>query len=124
MSRRARESDRPAPSAPVDLGGRIPRETCSTRPPISTSATWPPSGSKPSGDALPLRRLVYPTLGSGCAAGPVSVDEMGRYKEYSVSTFHFTDPVLNIPTATWKPSAGKQLREAQVRWSGFMRKTT
>ncbi len=55
---------------------------------------------------------------------PVSVvDEMeALHREYSVSSFHFTDPVLNIPDGHLEDICREILRrKLKIRWSGFMR---
>jgi len=69
---------------------------------------------------------VYPKLqGSRLRCRPPAsvVDEMESLaKEYSVSTFHFTDPVLNIPHGYLEEICQEILRrKLEVRWSGFIR---
>jgi putative variant cofactor biosynthesis B12-binding/radical SAM domain protein 1 len=69
---------------------------------------------------------VYPKLqGSRLRVRPpVSVvDEMELLsKEHSVSSFHFTDPVLNIPDGHLEEISLEILRrKLKLRWSGFMR---
>lgn len=69
---------------------------------------------------------VYPELqGSGLRCRPPAsvVDEMEALsKEYSVSCFHFTDPVLNIPRGHLEEICHEILRrKLKIRWSGFMR---
>ncbi|MFZ5632643.1 MAG: B12 lower ligand biosynthesis radical SAM protein BzaD [Bacillota bacterium] len=69
---------------------------------------------------------VYPKLQGKrlrCRPPGEVVDEMEvLHKEYGIESFHFTDPVLNIPRghleAICREMAGRGLR---VRWSGFFR---
>lgn len=69
---------------------------------------------------------VYPNLQGGglrlrSPAGVV--DEMESLAgDYSVTTFHFTDPVLNIPRGHLEAICEEILRrKLRIRWSGFMR---
>ncbi len=69
---------------------------------------------------------VYPKLqGSGLRCRPPAnvVDEMEALnRDYSVSAFHFTDPVLNIPNGHLEEICREILRrKLHIRWSGFMR---
>lgn len=119
----------PAPSAPVDLGRYIPpaRHLLDPSPYLDINSYVAPIGIETKrGCPYRCAYCVYPTLqGSGlrCRAPVSVVDEMeSMHKEYSVSTFHFTDPVLNIPHGHLEAICREILRrKLQVRWSGFMR---
>lgn len=72
---------------------------------------------------------VYPKLqGTGLRCRPPAsvVDEMEALnRNYSVSAFHFTDPVLNIPNGHLEEICREILRrKLHIRWSGFMREDT
>lgn len=69
---------------------------------------------------------VYPKLQGKkmrCRPAPEVVDEMeSLHKEYGVGSFHFTDPVLNIPPGHLDAICREILRrKLKVRWDGFMR---
>ncbi|PKM83207.1 MAG: B12 lower ligand biosynthesis radical SAM protein BzaD [Firmicutes bacterium HGW-Firmicutes-14] len=69
---------------------------------------------------------VYPKLqGSRLRCRPASavVDEMEvLHKEYGIESFHFTDPVLNIPDGQLEDICRELLRRGlRIRWDGFMR---
>lgn len=69
---------------------------------------------------------VYPGLQGGrlrCRRPGDVVDEMeALHKEYGVASFHFTDPVLNIPSGHLEDICREILRrKLKVRWSGFIR---
>jgi anaerobic magnesium-protoporphyrin IX monomethyl ester cyclase len=69
---------------------------------------------------------VYPALqGRKLRRRPVAsvVDEMEFLKaEYGIGSFHFTDPVLNIPEGHLEGICVEILRrKLKVRWDGFMR---
>ncbi len=69
---------------------------------------------------------VYPALqGKKLRSRPPAsiVDEMEFLnKEYGIKSFHFTDPVLNIPEGHLEGICAEILRrKLAVRWDGFMR---
>ncbi|MHB1654149.1 MAG: B12 lower ligand biosynthesis radical SAM protein BzaD [Desulfitobacteriaceae bacterium] len=69
---------------------------------------------------------VYPKLQGKklrCRLPAAVVDEMELlHKEYGVESFHFTDPVLNIPHGHLEAICQEILRrKLKVRWDGFMR---
>jgi radical SAM superfamily enzyme YgiQ (UPF0313 family) len=69
---------------------------------------------------------VYPKLQGGrlrCRPPADVVDEMeALQKEFGVESFHFTDPVLNIPHGHLEDICREILRRRlKVRWSGFIR---
>lgn len=69
---------------------------------------------------------VYPKLQGKklrCRPPAAVVDEMEFLnKEYGVSSFHFTDPVVNIPNGHLEDICRELLRrKLKVRWDGFMR---
>lgn len=78
------------------------------------------------GCALNCAYCVYPQLqGSRLRCRPTAavVDEMERlHKEYGIESFHFTDPVLNVPHGHLEGICEEILRrKLKVRWDGFMR---
>jgi putative variant cofactor biosynthesis B12-binding/radical SAM domain protein 1 len=119
----------PAPSAVVDLSRYTPpaRQLLDPAPYLDINSYVAPIGIETKrGCPYHCAYCVYPKLqGSGLRCRtPVSVvDEMESLsKEHSVSTFHFTDPVLNIPRGHLEAICHEILRrKLQVRWSGFMR---
>lgn len=69
---------------------------------------------------------VYPKLQGKklrCRPPEAVVDEMeALHKEYGIESFHFTDPVLNIPQGHLEDICGEILkRKLKVRWDGFLR---
>lgn len=69
---------------------------------------------------------VYPKLQGRklrCRPPAAVVDEMERlHKEYGIGSFHFTDPVLNIPPGHLEDICREILRRRlKVRWDGFLR---
>lgn len=69
---------------------------------------------------------VYPKLQGKrlrCRTPEAVVDEMELlHKEYGIGSFHFTDPVLNIPGGHLEALCEELLRRGlKVRWDGFMR---
>jgi anaerobic magnesium-protoporphyrin IX monomethyl ester cyclase len=69
---------------------------------------------------------VYPRLQGKklrCRPPEAVVDEMEvLHKEYGIGSFHFTDPVLNIPQGHLEEICLKMLsRKLKVRWDGFLR---
>jgi len=69
---------------------------------------------------------VYPKLQGHnlrCRPPVNVVDEMeALHKDYGLASFHFTDPVLNIPHGHLEEICQEILRrKLKVRWSGFMR---
>lgn len=69
---------------------------------------------------------VYPKLQGKklrCRPPAAVVDEMELlHKEYGIESFHFTDPVLNIPHGHLEEICREILRrKLKVRWDGFMR---
>ena len=69
---------------------------------------------------------VYPNLQGKrlrCRPPAAVVDEMEvLHKEYGIGSFHFTDPVLNIPRGHLEEVCREILRrDLKVRWDGFMR---
>jgi len=78
------------------------------------------------GCALNCAYCVYPQLqGSRLRCRPTAavVDEMERlHKDYGIESFHFTDPVLNVPRGHLEGICEEILRrKLKVRWDGFMR---
>lgn len=78
------------------------------------------------GCALNCAYCVYPQLqGSRLRCRPTAavVDEMEiLHKEYGIESFHFTDPVLNVPRGHLEGICEEILRrKLKVRWDGFMR---
>jgi putative variant cofactor biosynthesis B12-binding/radical SAM domain protein 1 len=69
---------------------------------------------------------VYPKLQGKrlrCRPPAAVVDEMEiLHQEYGIASFHFTDPVLNIPRGHLEAICQEILRrKLKVRWDGFMR---
>ncbi|MFO0753978.1 MAG: B12 lower ligand biosynthesis radical SAM protein BzaD [Thermodesulfovibrionales bacterium] len=69
---------------------------------------------------------VYPKLQGKkmrCRPAAAVVDEMeSLHKEYGIESFHFTDPVLNIPPGHLDEICREIIRrKLKVRWDGFMR---
>ena len=69
---------------------------------------------------------VYPQLQGKrlrCRPTAAVVDEMEiLHKEYGIESFHFTDPVLNVPRGHLEGICEEILRrKLKVRWDGFMR---
>jgi putative variant cofactor biosynthesis B12-binding/radical SAM domain protein 1 len=69
---------------------------------------------------------VYPKLQGKrlrCRPPAAVVDEMEfLHKEYGIKSFHFTDPVLNIPRGHLEEVCREIIsRNLNVRWDGFMR---
>ena len=69
---------------------------------------------------------VYPKLQGRklrCRPASTVVDEMEvLHKEYGIQSFHFTDPVVNIPDGHLEEICREILRrKLKVRWDGFMR---
>lgn len=69
---------------------------------------------------------VYPRLQGKklrCRPPASVVDEMEfLHREYGIESFHFTDPVVNIPRGHLEDICGEMLRrKLKVRWDGFMR---
>ncbi|HEX3031045.1 MAG TPA: radical SAM protein, partial [Bacillota bacterium] len=58
-----------------------------------------------------------------CRSPKAVVDEMEMlHKEYGIRSFHFTDPVVNIPQGHLEEICQEILRrKLQVRWDGFLR---
>ncbi len=69
---------------------------------------------------------VYPALQGRlmrCRPPASVVDEIELlHKEYGISSFHFTDPVLNVPEGHLEGICEEILRrKLRIRWDGFMR---
>jgi len=69
---------------------------------------------------------VYPKLQGKrlrCRLPAAVVDEMEiLHKEYGIESYHFTDPVLNIPPGHLEAICQEIIRrKLKVRWDGFMR---
>ena len=69
---------------------------------------------------------VYPQLQGKrlrCRPAAAVVDEMEiLHKDYGIESFHFTDPVLNVPRGHLEGICEEILRrKLKVRWDGFMR---
>lgn len=69
---------------------------------------------------------VYPKLQGRklrCRPPKAVVDEIEvLHKEYGITSFHFTDPVLNIPQGHLEEICHELIRrKLAVRWDGFMR---
>jgi anaerobic magnesium-protoporphyrin IX monomethyl ester cyclase len=119
----------PAPSTELDLSRYTPpaRQLLDPTPYLGINSYVAPMGIETKrGCPYHCAYCVYPKLqGSGLRCRPpVSVvDEMESLsKEYSVSTFHFTDPVLNIPRGHLEEICHEILRrKLKFRWSGFIR---
>ena len=78
------------------------------------------------GCALNCAYCVYPQLQGKrlrCRPTAAVVDEMERlHKDYGIESFHFTDPVLNVPHGHLEGICEEILRrKLKVRWDGFMR---
>jgi len=78
------------------------------------------------GCALCCAYCVYPQLQGKrlrCRPPAAVVDEMEiLHKEFGIESFHFTDPVLNIPPGHLEGICEEILRrKLKVRWDGFMR---
>lgn len=72
---------------------------------------------------------VYPKLQGKrlrCRPPEDVVDEMEvLHKEYAIESFHFTDPVLNIPRDHLEAVCREMIRRGlKVRWSGFFRENS
>lgn len=69
---------------------------------------------------------VYPQLQGKrlrCRPHVAVVDEMeSLHKDYGIESFHFTDPVLNVPAGHLEGICEEILRrKLKIRWDGFMR---
>lgn len=78
------------------------------------------------GCSLCCAYCVYPQLQGKrlrCRSTAAVVDEMERlHKDHGIKTFHFTDPVLNMPRGHLEGICEEILRrKLKVRWDGFMR---
>ncbi|HWQ43221.1 MAG TPA: B12 lower ligand biosynthesis radical SAM protein BzaD [Desulfosporosinus sp.] len=78
------------------------------------------------GCALCCAYCVYPQLqGTRLRCRPATsvVDEMEILnKDYGIESFHFTDPVLNVPQGHLEGICEEILRrKLKIRWDGFMR---
>jgi len=78
------------------------------------------------GCSLCCAYCVYPQLQGKklrCRSAVAVVDEMEiLHKEYGIESFHFTDPVLNVPNGHLEGICEEILRrKLKVRWDGFMR---
>ena len=78
------------------------------------------------GCVLNCAYCVYPQLQGKrlrCRTATAVVDEMEiLHKDYSIESFHFTDPVLNVPRGHLEGICEEILRrKLRVRWDGFMR---
>lgn len=78
------------------------------------------------GCALNCAYCVYPQLQGRrlrCRQTAAVVDEMEiLHKDYGIESFHFTDPVLNVPHGHLEAICEELLRrKLKVRWNGFMR---
>lgn len=78
------------------------------------------------GCALSCAYCVYPQLQGRrlrCRPTAAVVDEIEHlHKEYGIESFHFTDPVLNVPRGHLEGICEEILRrKLKIRWDGFMR---
>ncbi|TGE33685.1 B12 lower ligand biosynthesis radical SAM protein BzaD [Desulfosporosinus sp. Sb-LF] len=78
------------------------------------------------GCALKCAYCVYPQLQGKrlrCRPTAAVVDEMEiLHKDYGIESFHFTDPVLNVPRGHLEGICEEILRrKLKIRWDGFMR---
>ncbi|ODA42262.1 B12 lower ligand biosynthesis radical SAM protein BzaD [Desulfosporosinus sp. BG] len=78
------------------------------------------------GCALNCAYCVYPQLQGKrlrCRPTTAVVDEMELlHKDYGIQSFHFTDPVLNVPHGHLEAICEELLRrKLKVRWDGFLR---
>ena len=78
------------------------------------------------GCALNCAYCVYPQLQGKrlrCRPAAAVVDEMELlHRDYGIESFHFTDPVLNVPRGHLEGICEEILRrKLKVRWDGFMR---
>ena len=78
------------------------------------------------GCSLNCAYCVYPQLQGRrlrCRPTAAIVDEMERlHKDYGIESFHFTDPVLNVPRGHLEGICEEILRrKLKIRWDGFMR---
>ena len=69
---------------------------------------------------------LYPKLQGRrvrCRPPTAVVDEMDMlHQEYGVESFHFTDPVVNVPSGHLEAICEELLRrKLKIRWNGFMR---
>jgi len=78
------------------------------------------------GCSLACAYCVYPRLQGKrlrCRTPEAVVDEMEfLHREYGIGSFHFTDPVLNMPRGHLEEICRELLRrKLKLRWDGFMR---
>ena len=78
------------------------------------------------GCVLNCAYCVYPQLQGKrfrCRPTAAVVDEMETlHKDYGIESFHFTDPVLNVPRGHLEGICEEILRrKLKLRWDGFMR---
>lgn len=130
------ESDTAIPrlqrGAGIDLGGYVPpaRRLLDPSAYLGINGYVAPVGIETKrGCPYRCAYCVYPKLqGTGLRCRPPArvVDEMEALnRDYSVSAFHFTDPVLNIPNGHLEEICREILRrKLHIRWSGFMREDT
>lgn len=78
------------------------------------------------GCSLACAYCVYPKLQGRrlrCRTSRAVVDEMEfLHKEYGIGSFHFTDPVLNMPRGHLEAICEELVRrKLRLKWDGFMR---
>ncbi len=117
------------PSTQLDLTRYTPpaRHLLDPAPYLDINSYVPPVGIETKrGCSYRCGYCVYPDLQGGglrCRRPADVVDEMEMlHKEYAVTRFHFTDPVLNIPRGHLEAICGEIVRRRlRIQWSGFMR---
>lgn len=117
------------PSREFDMAQYIPpdRRILDPAPYLAINSYVPAFGIETKrGCPFDCTYCVYPKLQGKkvrCRPPAAVVDEMEFLnKEYGVASFHFTDPVVNIPHGHLEDICREILRrKLKVRWDGFMR---
>lgn len=116
-------------SKEFDMTRYIPPSRCLLDPSLyrEINSYVPPIGIETKrGCPFECAYCVYPKLQGKrlrCRPPAAVVDEMELlHKEYGIDSFHFTDPVLNIPSGHLEAICREILRRGlKVRWDGFFR---
>ncbi|RJR20801.1 MAG: B12 lower ligand biosynthesis radical SAM protein BzaD [Desulfobacteraceae bacterium] len=117
------------PFTDFDMRAYVPPSRCLLDPSLYMGINnyVPPIGIETKrGCPFECAYCVYPKLQGKrlrCRPAVAVVDEMEvLHKEYDIESFHFTDPVLNIPNGHLEAICQEILRRGlKIRWDGFFR---